>query len=107
MAKIVVTIDTNEKNDDKEAVIHASINGKEIENMHEVRLHKFGEFLSIELVAREVMDDELFVKRTEFSAFAKEILEEAGIKIVMQEAKATGNLEDILEKMGKKHWTRS
>ena len=107
MAKVVITIDTDEKNDDKEAVIHASIDGKEIENMSEVHLHKFGEFLSIELTATEIMDDELFVKRTHFSAFAEKILEETGIKLVMKDTKTEGNLESILEKMGKKHWTRS
>lgn len=107
MAKVVITIDTDEKDDKKESVIHASIDGKEIENMSEVRLHKFGDFLSIELTAREIMDDEIFIKRTEFSAFAKQILEKTGIKLVMEEGKAEANLQDILEKMGKKHWTRT
>ena len=107
MAKVVITIDTDEKNDDKEAVIHATIDGEEIPNMSDVHINKFGEFISLELTATEFKEGDVFVKRTSFSAFAAKILEETGIKLVIKETKATASLETILEKMGKKHWTRS
>lgn len=106
MAKVVITIDTDEKNDNKEAVIHASIDGKDIENMSDVNINKFGEFISIELTATEFKEGDIFLKRTHFSAFAAKTLEETGIKLVIKKAKASYNLESILEKMGKKHCIR-
>ncbi len=107
MAKVVITIDTDELNDNKEHVIHASIDGEDIPNMHEVNIHKFGDFISIELTAIEHEEGELFVKRTNFSAFAEELVKDSGIKLVIKKAESSYNLETILEKMGKKHWTRS
>ncbi len=107
MAKVVITIDTDEKNDDKESVIHASIDGKDIPNMDAVSVHKFGDMISIELIATEFKKGDVFVKRTSFSAFAEELLKDSGIKLSVKKSKANANLEEILEKMGKKHWART
>ena len=107
MAKVIITIDTDEKNDDKESVIHASIDGEDIPNMSDVHINKFGEFISVELTAIEFKEGDVFLKRTTFSAFAAQILEETGIKLILKESKGEANLTKILEKLGKKHWSRS
>lgn len=107
MAKVVITIDTDELNDDKEHIIHASIDGEDIPNMSDININKFGDFISIELTAVEHEEGGLFVKRTSFSAFAEELVKNSGIKLVMKKVEASSNLESILEKMGKKQWTRS
>lgn len=107
MAKVIITIDTDELNDDKEHVIHASIDGEDIPNMADIHISKFGDFISIELTAVEHEEGDLFVKRTTFSAFAEELLKNSGIKLSIKQSGTTANLEKILEKMGKKHWTRS
>ncbi len=107
MAKVVITIDTDERNDSKEVIVHASIDGEDIPNMHEVHIHKFCDITDITLVTEEPMDNDLFVKRISFNAFAKKVLEEAGVKIDIKQQITTANLVEILEKRGKKHWTRS
>ena len=114
MAKVVITIDTDEKDDDKNKVIHASIDGEDIANMSSVHIERFGDSIDIQMMTVQKMSDD-FTKREVFTAFAshdtlKESLaelEECGLTIRVTYPDDLVDLESILAERGKSHWTRN